>query len=289
MSTDPNIDRRAAAVAAGAAVIFLGAAGLFWLTDSDGDAAEANGDDASPTAELASSPAPEPDGDGEGGHDEGEGDDADGRHVDGTGDESEGNGPGTAADGDAGQRMVEAAEKLPLPEDCHLHVARAVIASDPATAAGFAKIGLTTATIRPAQPAGQGAHALMVRNTTRVDCDLTQGVIGTRGGIRFTVGDRKVELRRGRVDLSSGSMAVYPRSTGTESFIGSEISSDTIRRIEQPGEVTVVIPMMFTEALAQHFNGELGIPLSSAGDVIGSLTITATSHDDPLKDPDAHD
>lgn len=262
MSTDPNLDRRIATVAVGAAIIFLAAAILFWATgagsgsdDPDPDPAPAS----EPTAQAAAPGASRP--------------------ADAS--------PKSPLD-DAGDRMVEAARKLPLPEDCHVHVNQAVMASDPATGEAFAAIGIATDSIRPAQPAGIGAHALMVRNTTRVDCDLSQGVIGTRGGIRFSVGDRRVELRRARIDLTSGSMAVFPESTGSASFIGSRIDPATIERIHQPGEMTAVIPMMFTAELSRHFNEQLGITLTETGDVIGSLTITASTHPRPLETPDAH-
>lgn len=260
MSKDPNLDRRVAAVAAGAAVIFLGAAGLFWVTGTG------SGDD---------SPAPSPSTAAPG---------QDSVPATSGAQESDSEPPLV----DAAESLVDAAQKLPLPDDCHVHVNQAVIASDPATAAAFAQIGLTTDTIRPAQPAGLGAHALLVRNTTRVDCDLSQGVIGTRGGIRFTVGGRQVELRRARVDLTSGSLAVFPESTGRRSFIGSRIDPEMIERIDQPGETTVVIPMKFTPELSDHFNAELGVPLTTSGDVIGSLTITASTHPKPLDTPGAH-
>ena len=258
MSKDPNLDRRIATVAVGAAIIFLGAAVLFWAT---GAGSGSNGSDPDPAqpASTETTRAPEP--------------------TDAS--------PKSPID-DAGDRMVEAARKLPLPEGCHLHVNQAIMASDPATGEAFAAIGIATDSIRPAQPAGTGAHALMVRNTTRVDCDLSQGVIGTRGGIRFRLGDRSVELRRARIDLTSGSMAVFPESTGSASFIGSRIDPATIERIDQPGEMTVVIPMVFTGELSRHVNERLGITLSETGEVVGSLTITASTHPKPLANPDAH-
>lgn len=266
MSTNADQTKRLAGGAAVVAVGALAAAGFFWMNQDD----EPSVADAAPPA--ADAPA----------------DPSAGTATDGAATDLEPDATAATDDGDPGDKLVADAEELPLPEDCHLHVNRSILASDPMTAAGFAKIGLTTSTIAPAQSVGANSHALFVRNTTRVDCDLTQGVIGMRGGIKFALGEQVVELRRTRVDLSDGTLVVYPRSTGSDSFVGSRIDSAEIERIESPDEVTVVIPLRFTAELTEVFNEGLGQPLAVEGGVVGSLTISASNHFDPLKNPDAH-
>lgn len=230
---DPDLDRRIAAVAAGAAVIFLLAALLFWATDT-GAGTDAPEPDAAPTASERVA--------------------------------------GSTADG-----MLAAARRLPVAEDCRVHVTAVVLTTDAGDAPGAAPGRLQTDTIRPAEPAGIGVHDLPVQSTVRVGCGLERGVIATDGGVRLSAGERQLELQRVRVDLATGSLAAFLGPDGRRSLIASQTAPETIRREVGPDGPRVVIPLAPTAGLVERVDEDLGLRLETGGE-IGAVAITAATH-----------
>ncbi len=145
---------------------------------------------------------------------------------------------------------------------------------DTATATALEGAGVGVAAITPAAAAGNDIE-FEVRSASRVSCDTISGFLGHRGGLRFTEGASKVELRRYRLDLAGGSVVAFPKSTGTDSI--EPFTVDTGAGAVSDDGTTFTLasaPVNLTAAGADALNSGLGVALFESGATIGAMTIT---------------
>jgi hypothetical protein len=171
---------------------------------------------------------------------------------------------------------AEAAPAAAAGDDCRLAVDSAVITHNPETVAGFEQAGISVEGISPAVRVGDVAHSMRVVSSTQIDCDTLGGYVGLRGGIRWRLGDRAIEMRRMRLDIGGRTMTVFPRSTGFEGIQVSSFDVGEAQREESGDRVTITIPLALTPQAAQLINDGLGGILGQADSAaVGQATITA--------------
>jgi hypothetical protein len=191
-----------------------------------------------------------------------------------------------AADADAGADATDAAQDALTNPDvipavgsdgaelgCTLApgTASTELTLDPATASGLASAGIAVAPIKPAEASGS-AVVFVVRSSSRVSCDTLSGYIGHRGGLSFEKGQQRVELRRYRVDLASGQVVAFPRSTGTDSVEPFSLAMADATSTEQAGVVASDVPVSLTAGGAEALNSGLGVTTFEEGAAIGTMT-----------------
>jgi hypothetical protein len=188
-------------------------------------------------------------------------------------DESSEDPPASVAGDSVGTSEVGAA-----PDDaCRLRVDSAVITHDPATIAGFAQAGIRVEGISPAVRVGDVAHSMRVVSSTQISCDSLTGYVGLRGGIRWSLGDRAIEMRRMRLDIGNRTMTVFPRSTGFQGIDVSSFDVGAAQRVDEGDRVTITVPLALTPQAAQLINDGLGGILGAADSAaVGTATVTAT-------------
>ena len=147
-------------------------------------------------------------------------------------------------------------------------------ALDTATADALQGAGVAVAPIVPATAAGESID-FEVRSASRVSCDTISGFLGHRGGLRFEAGANRVELRRYRVDLASGSVVAFPKSTGTDSIEPFVVATGD-GTVNDDGTTFTLegAPVNLTPAGADALNAGLGVSLFEAGATIGAMTIS---------------
>ena len=190
---------------------------------------------------------------------------------------------GDAADdaADAADDAADAANPDVIPETgsdgaelaCTLKndTAQTALTLDPAVATALEGAGVAVAPIAPAAAADSAINFAVKSN--RVACDGRSGFIGHRGGLKFTAGAKSVELRRYPVDIASGSVVAFPKSTGTASvepftfdFSKSEVPTDEFALND--------VPVNLTAVGASALNDGLGVTVFEDGQNIGTVAVT---------------
>ena len=235
MAEENSKDRTLAMIAAGVAVIALGAATALALTSG--------GDDADPTPAAAEVPAE-------------------------SSPEAEAP-PAAEPEPVAGLAQIDPGE-LEEGQQCRFKVASAVLRPDPETARGWQEIGLAMRPIAPAVGTPTGVE-FKVTSSTRIDCDLHRGVLGTRGGMGFALGDRSLDLRRTRLDFGNGLMRMFPRSSGFDGIDASGLTLGDSSVVQNGNEVTVIVPLRATPDVAGQMNLALGQEVFSGEATVGTF------------------
>lgn len=158
-------------------------------------------------------------------------------------------------------------------EQCRLAVRSAVLGPDPETVRSWSAAGIQIEPIAPASLVGGAAIATRVTSSTEIPCDATSGYIGTRGGMRFRLGDRVAELRRVRLDLAAGTMTIFTASTGFDGILSSDLPIRGADRVQQGSEVTIVVPLRSTPDFAGAANVALGTEIFRSSDTFGTFTL----------------
>ncbi len=149
--------------------------------------------------------------------------------------------------------------------------ARTLLAVDAAAQTRLDNAGVRLAPISPAATA-EGAIEFPVRSASRVSCDELSGFIGHLGGMAFAKGQQRVELRRYRVDLASGELIAFPRSSGSDAIAPFSLAMDQASSVGTDGFIARDVPMSLTAAGARTVNDGLGESLFLDGDLIGQMT-----------------
>jgi hypothetical protein len=158
---------------------------------------------------------------------------------------------------------------------CTMQVESVVYTLDPLIAQQFAAIGLSFDSIRPGNQVAEGtATAPRIHASRDVSCDLSSGYIGMRGGFRVSRGNDAVEFRRFRVDLDSGQMLAFFKSTGQASFEAVELGNDDAQFSERGALISGVMPMVIDKGSAVALNATLGTELPSEALELGTVTVT---------------
>lgn len=186
-----------------------------------------------------------------------------------------------AADAGAASGTAAAASSAPgLPtidpgeladgESCYFDVKSADLRPDPATAAGWQELGLQMRPIMPGVGTQTGV-SFKVTSSTGVTCDLHAGVVGTRGGMKFTLGENSLDLRRTRLDFGTGLMRMFPRSTGFDGIEASGLTLGESTVVQTGNEITVIVPLRATPDVAGQMNLALGQEVFSGDATVGTF------------------
>lgn len=155
-------------------------------------------------------------------------------------------------------------------QECFFDVKSADLRPDPATAGGWQEIGLAMRPIMPAVGTPTGV-SFKVTSSTAVACDLHSGVVGTRGGMKFTLGENSLDLRRTRLDFGTGLMRMFPRSTGFDGIEASGLTLGESTVVQTGNEVTVIVPLRATPDVAGQMNLALGQEVFSGDATVGTF------------------
>jgi hypothetical protein len=185
----------------------------------------------------------------------------------------------SSTDAPASQAETTTAEASASPPDsgCTMQVESVVYTLDPLVAQQFAALGLNFDSIWPGNQVAEGtATAPRIHASRDVSCDLSSGYIGMRGGFRVSNGNDAVEFRRFRVDLDSGQMLAFFKSTGQASFEAVELGADEAQFSERGSIISGVMPMVIDKGSAVALNATLGTDLPSEALELGTVTVTGT-------------
>jgi hypothetical protein len=159
------------------------------------------------------------------------------------------------------------------PVACRLRVRSAMLSPHPETVRAWRRAGVRIGPIRPAVTVGGAAVAMVVTGSSGVRCDGTGGVVGLRGGMRFTRGDRRAELRRARLDLSARVLTAPVDATGAVGAAAPVLRLGRPQHIAHGEEVIIVLPLRATPDVWGTIDVALGEEIFSADATIGSLTL----------------
>lgn len=174
-----------------------------------------------------------------------------------------------AASSAAGLPMIDPGE-LAEGESCYFDVKSADLRPDPATAAGWQELGLEMRPIMPGVGTQTGV-SFKVTSSTGVTCDLHAGYVGTRGGMKFTLGENSLDLRRTRLDFGTGLMRMFPKSTGFDGIEASGLTLGKSTVVQTGNEVTVIVPLRATPDVAGQMNLALGQEVFSGDATVGTF------------------
>jgi hypothetical protein len=157
--------------------------------------------------------------------------------------------------------------------DCTIDpdTAQTLLVVDPAVQLRLDDAGVRLTPISPAAAAADGIE-FPVRSASRISCDELSGFIGHLGGMAFTKGQQRVELRRYRVDLASGEVIAFPRSSGSDAIAPFGLAMGQASSVGINGFIARDVPMSLTASGARTLNDGLGEPLFADEDVIGQMT-----------------
>lgn len=149
--------------------------------------------------------------------------------------------------------------------------AQTLLEVDPAVETRLDDAGVSLTPIDPAVVAA-GAIEFPVRSASRISCDSLSGFIGHLGGMAFTKGQQRIELRRYRVDLANGEVIAFFRASGSDAIEPFNLAMDQASAVGIDGLIASDVPMSFTATGARAVNDGLGEQLFADGDAIGEMT-----------------
>lgn len=179
--------------------------------------------------------------------------------------------PGTDSGGgasDDGLAVVDPGDADP--EKCRVKIRSATLRPDPETGRTWQELGLQMRPISPGVGTPTGVEFL-VTSSTGLTCDLHNGVIGTRGGMGFSLNGNKLDLRRTRLDFSKGLMTMFPSSVGFEGINASGLTLGDTSVVQNGSEVTVIVPLRATPDVAGQMNLALGEEVFSSNGTVGTF------------------
>jgi hypothetical protein len=115
--------------------------------------------------------------------------------------------------------------------------------------------------IAPAAPRRGRSIGIPTRGASGVSCDVTEGVIGLRGGLKLVRGKKAFELRRWRLDASEGLIEVTPSHKSPVSISALTADFSKAERIMIGGNLSLRANLLLGEGGSAAIEEELGISL----------------------------
>lgn len=159
-------------------------------------------------------------------------------------------------------------------EECRLKVVKAVVDVDSDLRDLLEGASVRVGATAPATPINVSRVVLAPRVSVFVTCDLRQGVVGLRGGVSLSGDDETVDIRRWRVDTSSGRIEAYLSADGKAPSYALHASMKKAKRNRDGTRETINVPVRIAEGGAAVVNHAFGTGFRNRDTTFGTLRLT---------------
>lgn len=131
----------------------------------------------------------------------------------------------------------------PIDEDCDLVIRSASLAVRAGAWDRLVDAGAAVDAVAPAADIGRGSASLAIRDASGLNCRLSEGVLATEGGLRFTVGGKSVTVNGLEFDMAEGELTADVASPDFSDRVRLDAAIGELGSLDRGDEIVYVLPV----------------------------------------------